>query len=252
MAQQALTPAVPVASDAEREASSVARKLAASYREMVTIYRDAMKLSPEEALVKASDPGDVTERRDQLLAGDPDQVMWGTLQMLYAQDAEAGHAVWEHLKAAAGDELASGHRAAAAMEWDAQPWERAQFMALRAAFVDEWQPQGGIERALIDTLAQTHSVYLAWLARLHLLSTLECERDDPKLKRQGYWQPPRVDEAQALERAAMMVDRFNRLFLRSLRALRDYRRYAAPSVLVQHAGQVNVGQQQVNVELRDP
>jgi hypothetical protein len=45
----------------------------------------------------------------------------------------------------------------------------------------------------------------------------------------------------------MMVERFNRLFLRTLRALRDYRRYTGPPVLVQHAGQVNVAQQQVNV-----
>ena len=43
-----------------------------------------------------------------------------------------------------------------------------------------------------------------------------------------------------------MGDRFNRLFLRTLRALRDLRRYA-PSVTVQNVGQVNIGQQQVNV-----
>ena len=43
-----------------------------------------------------------------------------------------------------------------------------------------------------------------------------------------------------------MVDRFNRLFLRTLRALRDLRRYA-PSVTVQHAAQVNIGGQQVNM-----
>ena len=43
-----------------------------------------------------------------------------------------------------------------------------------------------------------------------------------------------------------MADRFNRLFLRTLRALRDLRRYAPP-VIVQNAGQVNVGAQQVNV-----
>ena len=42
-----------------------------------------------------------------------------------------------------------------------------------------------------------------------------------------------------------MVDRFNRLFLRTLRALRDLRRYA-PTVMIQDAGQVNIGQQQVN------
>ncbi len=42
-----------------------------------------------------------------------------------------------------------------------------------------------------------------------------------------------------------MVDRFNRLFLRTLRALRDLRRYAS-SVTIQSAQQVNIGTQQVN------
>ena len=42
-----------------------------------------------------------------------------------------------------------------------------------------------------------------------------------------------------------MVDRFNRMLLRTLRGLRDLRRYAP--VVIQSAGQVNVGAQQVNV-----
>jgi hypothetical protein len=55
-----------------------------------------------------------------------------------------------------------------------------------------------------------------------------------------------MSEAQAIEQAACMIDRFNKIFLRTLRALRDLRRYA-PAVIVQNAGQVNVGGQQVNV-----
>jgi hypothetical protein len=43
-----------------------------------------------------------------------------------------------------------------------------------------------------------------------------------------------------------MVDRFNRIFMRTLRALLDLRRYSVP-VVIQNAGQVNVGEQQVNV-----
>jgi hypothetical protein len=43
-----------------------------------------------------------------------------------------------------------------------------------------------------------------------------------------------------------MVDRFNAIFLRTLKALRDLRRQI-PGVVVKSAGQVNVGRQQVNV-----
>jgi hypothetical protein len=47
-----------------------------------------------------------------------------------------------------------------------------------------------------------------------------------------------------------MADRFNRMFLRVLRQMRDLRRYSSP-VVIQNAEQVNVaadGGQQVNVQ----
>ena len=62
----------------------------------------------------------------------------------------------------------------------------------------------------------------------------------------GHRKPPRVSDFQAVEQAAAMVDRFNKIFLRTLRAFRDLRRYS-PAVVVQNAGQVNVGGQQVNI-----
>jgi hypothetical protein len=43
-----------------------------------------------------------------------------------------------------------------------------------------------------------------------------------------------------------MVDRFNRIFLRTLRALCDLRRNG-PKVIVKRGGQLNVADQQVNV-----
>jgi hypothetical protein len=58
------------------------------------------------------------------------------------------------------------------------------------------------------------------------------------------WQPSKVSVAEAMEQSAAMMDRFNRLFLRTLRALRDLRRYP---VIVQNAQQVNVADRQVNV-----
>jgi hypothetical protein len=49
----------------------------------------------------------------------------------------------------------------------------------------------------------------------------------------------RQSDADALEQAAAMMDRFNRVFLRTLRALCELRRRGP--VIVQNAGQVNVG-----------
>ena len=48
-----------------------------------------------------------------------------------------------------------------------------------------------------------------------------------------------------------MVDRFNRIFMRTLWALRDLRWYT-PLVIVQNAEQVNVAEQQMNVTVDLP
>jgi hypothetical protein len=66
----------------------------------------------------------------------------------------------------------------------------------------------------------------------------------------GTWQPPRLKASEYLERATQMADRYQRMFLRTLRQMRDLRRYSPP-VIVQNAGQVNIaadGGQQVNVQ----
>jgi hypothetical protein len=57
---------------------------------------------------------------------------------------------------------------------------------------------------------------------------------------------PRVRDAEAVELAAAMVERFHRLYLRALKALQDRRRAGLP-VVIRCAGQVNVAAQQINV-----
>ena len=64
----------------------------------------------------------------------------------------------------------------------------------------------------------------------------------------GAWEMPYQSEADAVEQAAELADRFRRAYHASVRALRDWRRYP---VIVQNAGQVNIasdGGQQVNVQ----
>jgi hypothetical protein len=53
----------------------------------------------------------------------------------------------------------------------------------------------------------------------------------------GYWNRPHVTEQQALDSAVQMADRFNRIFVRTLRQLRDLRRYSP--VTINNPNQVN-------------
>jgi hypothetical protein len=63
------------------------------------------------------------------------------------------------------------------------------------------------------------------------------------------YESPRLSTAEALDRAAAMVERMHRLYLKTLKALQDQRRLSAP-VIVRRAGQVNIGAQQINLSGR--
>lgn len=98
----------------------------------------------------------------------------------------------------------------------------------------------------VDTMAQAQTAAEYWLEALMSKAALEAAMEQATLRNKGAWEPPRATRFQVVEQAGAMVDRFNRIFLRTLRALRDLRRGPQP-VFVQNAAQVNVGQQQVNV-----
>lgn len=71
--------------------------------------------------------------------------------------------------------------------------------------------------------------------------SLRCRR-----KRNAHAPLARQNEVEATREAADMADRWQKTFLRTLRALHDLRRFASP-IVIQNAGQVNVANQQVNV-----
>jgi hypothetical protein len=228
------------------EVIPLAQELATASCRWVDYYLTKMGMSPEEALAQARKPmPDCC--REELLHGPPHQVSWHGLNELAQEDPELAARRWEQVKAAARDELVSGHRAARKVEdHGAGPWERAQFAALRSALAEDWQPRGGMEWLLIDQLAQAYTEQERWLKLANLRLSLDASRHDMDEQRKGKWVPPRLTEAQSCEQAMAMSERWHGIFLKTLRALRDLRP-AAPALLVGMAGQVNVGGQQVNV-----
>ena len=244
-----MTDLLPSPRSPASEAGSLAREMAKAYIEQVTFYHDQLQMTLSEADKRTREFTVFDENRVQ--DAPADQISWSALGCLMENDPERGQAIWDGIKAEARHELDSGHRAARVLdEIHTSPWERAQYLAVRASFVEEWQPRGGIEMALIDSMAQAYSSYLFWMERLQLTASTEAQRNDHQLKMNGKWEPPRVEPTEWIEQAAAMADRFHRLFLRTLRALRDLRRYAPTSVVVQGVAQVNVanGPQQINVQ----
>lgn len=224
------------------ELGTLARELARGYAELVESHRRAWGIAPAEAEAKAR------ERTEWAVAAverdPPDQVSWHTLSSAMEHDPEAVRRAWERVKAEARAELRSGHRTAQSLEWGRMPWDRARHLAVRDSFAADWKPQGGVEAALVDLLAQSFSAHLIWTERLTMYHETQCQSEDVKQKQQGYWMPPRMGEARWLDWCAGQAEASHKRFLATLKALHDLRRL--PAVFVAGAGQVNVASQQVN------
>jgi hypothetical protein len=229
-----------------QEAGALAQEALDAYTGMVRAYTAMYDCSVQEALSKTQTLQSA-EAAERVAKARPQQVGWFEFHTLSRHDPAQALEKWEQIKQAALDELQSGHRAARAVEANSpSPWDRAQFAAIRNDLLQASQPHNGVERQLIDMLAQARTTMLFWLEMLSVRSGIEAQRHEHDRKENGRWTPSRQTDAEAIEQAAGMVDRFNRIFLRTLRALQDLRRYG-PAVVVQNAAQVNVGSQQVNV-----
>jgi hypothetical protein len=228
------------------EAETLARELTAAYRAYVEHYRRVYKTTGTEAMAHADEPGSPAYE-EMLLQRPADEVSWHDLQYVAERDPERMTQGWEKIKQVALHEVQCGHRAAIVLEGAVtQPWKRALFLALRKEISSGWQPRNGVERQLIDTMAQAQAAVLFWQERLFLWATTDPVNEKKEDRERAGWLPPRVSASEAVDQAAAMVDRFNRMFLRTLRAFCNLRKVPL-AVVVQNAGQVNVGQQQVNV-----
>jgi hypothetical protein len=241
---RALVPA-PDSSVNPVELNDLARELAGAFGGMVKQYREHYKLSAQEALDRAQDDSD--EYLDRILSAPPDQVSWYELDALARRDEGQALRRWREIVQAARDEVRSGHRAARTVEWsEALCWQRARFLALRAELADAWRPRNQLEQHLIDQLAQFQTRMEHWQEKLTtytMFSGLGARRRE----RDGLPpEPPQLTVAQAVDQAAAMVERWHRLFLRTLGALQSQRRRGRTGI-VRRAGQVNVAHQQVNV-----
>ena len=200
---------------------------------------------------------------------DPTQVSWNALANLLEHEPEQGREVWLKIKAEARQELATGVRAADALQGpidSRRPWQRAQFLAIVDSLTRDLQPRGALEALMIQRMASTLELCLMWqklAIERHELEEWQAEskkREElgemtPRQRERsrylyGYL-PPRLSKAEAIEQAFLMGDRYERAFLRLVREFRNARRMFA-ALIVAEGGTVNVsdGPQQVNIDAR--
>lgn len=232
-----------------QEFGTLAAQMAGAYRRQVNFYKNEYGRDLATAMELAAG-ANTDGLQEQFLAGlreqPADQVTWGYLRHL--EDGRTGDALrkWEEVKAFAKDELTSGQRGAAAVEElcpsQSGPLGRARYSALVAEMAKDWAPLTGIEMLLIEQMAQAYTMQLHWTAQYSYYCVYRTAKVDEE---RGMVTLPRVTESQMVSDAAAMVDRWNRMFLRCLRQLRDLRRYSA--VVINNPAQVNLANQQVNV-----
>lgn len=238
------------ASLTEDDIGSLAREMATAYKQMAGFYRDQLELlgPVADARARGTDYSEDEQAADRqrIFERPADQVSWFDLTRLAERNPDDAGAAWVRVRTEARREFASGHRAAQALEWRGGPWQRARFLAIRDSFRETTPPQSGIESALVDTAAEAFGDYLEWNEHAHMLGSTEVQSQRQRVERDGEWAPMRLSYAEAIEQAVKMAERAHKRFLQTVKLLHDLQR-STPALYVGHAGQVNVGQQQVNV-----
>jgi hypothetical protein len=172
----------------------------------------------------------------------PADFSWHDITEEWRHDAHAGVALWEGIKQTARDELREGRTGANAIKSnDDRPMARAEYLAVWMELADGLRPTNGAERLLIDGMAQALMMQRHWLQRM-----VQTEARDMIRRGRGPhdgFEPPRLDEADAVDRAVAMQDRFQRQFLRMMKCYRDGRRLIASMTVL--GGQVNVADKQI-------
>ena len=242
--------------------SSLLRQMHAGFLRRVDYYRSSAggSLSVEEARAAAFKAGTSDEEARKLLADlmrlPLDKIGFADLMDLQAVDPQTAEKFWESVKVEGQKEFESGHAAAHALfpaGYQKTPWNVGRYLGLRESFTAEWQPGGGIELSLIDMLAQTFFQYQYWLEQTIKRSETTERRIHPEYARwladrkrevransylEGEWLAPELSQAEAIQHAAEMADRFHRMYMRTLRQLRDLRRYSP--VTINNVNQVSI------------
>lgn len=165
-------------------------------------------------------------------------ITWGQIHQLAQDSPQLAEQKWRAVQQAANEEISNGHRAARMNQTaNATPMERARHLALSQEMRRNFEPRSGIEEILLENLVQAQAQYEHWLTTYVRLNSFGVQKPSDDVEALT---PPRLSEAEAIEQAMTMIERWQRMFLRCLRALKEWRRQ--PLIV---ANQVNIAEQQV-------
>jgi len=187
---------------------------------------------------------------DDALSMSPEDLSWNAIGQFENEHPGSFEMIWERVKQYARDELESGQRAASVAVGDQRPITRARFLVLREKYIREWEPRNVLESQLIDSICQIQTIREYWMTLATERVAVECEIERYWVEQSGKRSERRIDGTQSARDAREEAERWDRVFVRSVRALRDLRRYTTAVIVNNQGGQVNVAadqSQQTNV-----
>ncbi|MCA1600377.1 MAG: hypothetical protein LC776_01595 [Acidobacteria bacterium] len=130
-------------------------------------------------------------RREHVEGLLPEKVDWEHLAAVAEVNTDDALKLWARVREAADDELESGMRGAKVMG-HTTPYGLAQYLAIRDSFADQWQPQGGIEAAMIDMMTVSFSLQMYWSTVAHeqAIRTHDDQREESKRFESNGWKSP--------------------------------------------------------------
>jgi hypothetical protein len=225
---------------------SLVRIFREEWRHTVAFYRSEKggSLTLDQAVEQAThkiDEQRAAEIFERVMTQSAEITDFQDLHDLWIHSPEDAEFIWQQMKHEARREFMTGHLAATVFEpvdWMRSAWKRAKFLGVRDSFLDEYQPEGGIEVALVDTMAQAYFLQLHWTEEAVRRTNADPRRHSyeyekwEKYKREaykaqmwdtGYWEIPYASEVQLQEQAVKMADHFSRLFQRTVRQMDNHR-----------------------------
>jgi hypothetical protein len=188
--------------------------------------------------------------KEQMALVEPEQLRWHNLADAELDEEGTSQVLWEHIKERAREELRSGTLAAIVVAENQAPIAHARFLARREALIEDWQPRGGQEMQMIETLAQLQVLQDHWMQICVQRTLFDAKEESYKIRVNGQWEMMPIGKDALMEQSHEMLGRVNGMCLRTVRALRDLRRYSA-QVIINNPQTVNVAQDhatQTNVQ----
>ncbi len=152
--------------------TSLLRQMHQAFLRMVAFYKSPRggSLSTEEARASAfhvcENPEEAKELLQEMMSLPVERLSFVDLMQLQEIAPRVAERLWEKTKREARKEFESGHLAANINfpeGYMKEMWNIARYLGVRESFIDDWNPQGGIEVALIDMMAQCWFQWQFWL-----------------------------------------------------------------------------------------